>query len=112
MSEQEWETWDMTPHFRGSGYGTGTGKSYIVVETSEGPDLPFQGEGFLGLDFEDDTPIETMREVINLLNRHISRVTFTAPIRPEWAHVPGRGERAKKGEDARTVIPFPSPKNR
>ncbi len=90
MNEQEWNTWDMTPYFKGSGYGTGTGKSYIVIETWEGPNLPFQGKGFLGLDFEDDTPVETMREVINLLNRHISRVTFTGPERLEWVHVQGR----------------------
>ena len=88
MNEQEWNTWDMTPYFKGSGYGTG--RSYIVIETWKGPNLPFQGEGFLGLDFEDDTPVETMHEVINLLNRHISRVTFTGPERLEWAHVRGR----------------------
>ena len=87
------ETWDMLPYFKGSGYGNG--KSYIVVETWEGPGLPFQDNGFLGFDFEDDTPVETMHEVIRLLNKHISRVTFTGLNKPEWAHVVGRGERAR-----------------
>ncbi len=36
-----------------------------------------------------------MHEVINLLNRHISRVTFTGPERLEWAHVQGRSRMLK-----------------
>ncbi len=95
MNEQEWNTWDMSPYFKGSGYGTG--RSYIVIETWKGPGLPFQDNGFLGLDFEDDTPVETMHEVIRLLNKHISRVTFTGLKKPEWAHVQGRSNKADPG---------------
>ena len=114
MNEQEWETWDSMAYFKGSAYMTAEdpGEPFIVIETLRGPDLPFQNGGFLGLDFNKGTSRQTAREIIELLNKHIAMVTFTGPKKPRWTHVPGRGERARKGEDVGTVIPFPGPKKR
>ena len=114
MNDKEWETWDSMAYFKGSSYMTAEspGEAFVVIRTLRGPDLPFQNGGFLGLDFEKGTPRETAREIIELLNKHITHVTFTGPTKPKWVHVPGRGERARKGEEAGNVIPFPGPKKR
>ena len=71
---------------------------WLLVEDKRGPSLPLLSDDgcFLGLEFRPETTPETAAQIANLLNEHVQFLTYTGPIRPEWADQPGRGAVARR----------------
>ncbi len=78
----DWETWDMSPHFSDTIYVDG--QFAIAIHVNRGENLPNVGDGFLGLDLRKDAPKEELEELLRLLNRHVEWVTYSGHNRPDW----------------------------
>ncbi|MCH7928911.1 MAG: hypothetical protein IIA01_00200 [Proteobacteria bacterium] len=90
----EFETWDMEVMFAGKGHAGGS--PWIAVECLAAPQLPNLYGGILGLDFYPGTSVCEAEALIELMNKYVSHITFTATRQPEFAGTPGRGERARR----------------
>ena len=71
--------------------GGADGSPWIAIECLKAPQLPNLHGGYLGLDLHPGTSADEARALIELLNKYVSHVTFTAQRRPEFAATPGRG---------------------
>ena len=91
----QFETWDMEVMFSGKTHVSGG--TWVLIEQERAPNLPMMpDDAFIGLDMSPDTDVETARRIIDFLNRHVTHITVTAKRRPEWEHVPGRGEKWRR----------------
>ena len=88
------ETWDMEAMFTAKGGADGS--PWIAIECITGPQLPNLHGGYLGLDFYSGTSVGEAQALIELLNKFVSHITFTAQRRREFTGTPGRGERARQ----------------
>ena len=87
------DTWDMPVPFKPSEYASGG--LWIMMKKLGEPTLPILEKGFLGLDLREGTTIEEAGEIVDILNRKATLITYTSPKHPEWVDNPGRGDRAK-----------------
>lgn len=55
----------------------GEGQPWIVVEPDDGKNLPFVGDGFLGIDLPEGTSYERAREIAKFLNKNIAAISHT-----------------------------------
>lgn len=80
------DTWHVPVHFKPRGHASG--EPWILIERLEGPDLPILEVygGWLGMELMDPRPAKTL-EVANFLDQNIRFLTYTGPIRPEYAEL-------------------------
>ncbi len=79
-----------------TGKGHGDGSPWVMVDCLKAPQLPNLYGGYLGLDFYPGTSVGEAQALIELLNKYVSHITFTAQRRLEFEGTPGRGERARQ----------------
>ena len=96
MSENQTDTWAMDPYFKGMGGPVTTGRHLISIQVFNGPDVPILQDGFLQLELGEDVTGEEAVELVNLLNLHVERLTYTGPTKPEFIDQPGRAAVAKR----------------
>ena len=99
------DTWDMEPSFKRSAYASGV--PFIAVEVERGEDLPQLGLGFLGFDLREDMTLQEVFALVEMLNRDVTRITYTGPIGGNDGGKPGRGARARAAQG--NVVPLRRP---
>ena len=105
MANDNNETWAMEVMFSGKTHASAT--PWIFLECWGGDYLPNLGNnGFLGLEFRPGTDLETARAVVEMLNDHITHVTFTGSRRAWFNHIPGIGQKAREKQALGKVIDF------
>jgi hypothetical protein len=92
-SIEDSETWDAQISFKGSCYVSG--RPFICEDGSDGT-IPHLVGGFIGFDLSPHTTNEEARDLLAMMNRHITHLTFTGPVRPEFIDSPGRAAIAKR----------------
>ncbi len=84
------DTWHMEVSFKPREHVSG--EPWLYLEPFSGPDLPILHEqGFLGIEFENGTDLETVVEIGRLLRKHATMITYTGPIEERFGGQLGRG---------------------
>jgi hypothetical protein len=73
-----------------------SGRPFICEDGSD-ETIPHLVGGFIGFDLSPSTTNEQALELLAMMNRHITHLTFTDPVRPEFVDAPGRAGRARRG---------------
>ena len=81
MTDRKTDTWHMRPNFKPRGR-VPDDKGWLMIEPIDGS-LPVLGDGFLGIEFHDETP-DNVRRVGAFLDEHVKFITYTGATRPEW----------------------------
>ena len=89
-TDTEIDTWHMVSDFKGSGGPVSTGCHVVLVECLRGPNLPVLREGALSLELEDDVTSGEANDLVQSLNRMVRFMTYTGPVKPEFAGQIGR----------------------
>ena len=77
IDDDDYDTWWFEPYFKSIGaFG---GPEMVSIWVEDDLEIPILKDGFLGLQFTKETTTQDVREILELLNRHVEFVSYTGP---------------------------------